>query len=550
MFLFCADYYQDQLVGGAELSIGAILTKAPIPTHRVNTSRLTIELMEEKKDRFWIFGNYSRLSDDCIAYAIDNLDYVIVAFDYMWCTYRSQHLHEQVDGSCCCPDSSHGLLNARFHSKAKKIFWMSNAQRNVWQENFDSLKASQHIVLGSVFSDESLSCLDALYSRQKINNKWIISGSESWIKGRECAIKYAENNHLDYEIIWNTGHLEFLEKLSVSKGLIHLPPGFDTCPRIVIEARLLGCELIINDNIQHVNEDWWSLAREEMFSYLRKRVNIFWREIASIKESGMPSPSSHRREESHFSIVIPTWNSQQWTNVMLRSILTQEYQNYNVYITDDASQDNTLSIAKDFVSSFSSAVHAKVHFFANKSRKYALHNICNMIKKTQDGSIIVLVDGDDLLYSAHVLSFLNDLYYDGNIWVTTGSYVEFPSGRTVKSIAILDDVWDKGIRGYREPTGHPNCFSHLRTFRKDLYTRINHDDLIDSDGFYYPCTFDRALMYPLLEMSGPKHCAFVEEILYVYNRQNPLSVDRTQRQKQLEIEARLRVCKPYSRIEL
>ena len=32
-----------------------------------------------------------------------------------------------------------------------------------------------------------------------------------------------------------------------AKGLVFLPKGGDTCPRLVIEAKLLGCDIVTND---------------------------------------------------------------------------------------------------------------------------------------------------------------------------------------------------------------------------------------------------------------------------------------------------------------
>ena len=44
--------------------------------------------------------------------------------------------------------------------------------------------------------------------------------------------------------------------------------------------------------------------------------------------------------------------------------------------------------------------------------------------------------------------------------------------------------------------------SHLRTFRHDLWLKIEDSDLRDNDGNYYPTTWDLAIMFPMLEMAG------------------------------------------------
>ena len=62
-----------------------------------------------------------------------------------------------------------------------------------------------------------------------------------------------------------------------AKGLCFTPAGADTCPRLVIEAKLLGCELHLNDNVQHSNEDWFNTDDvDKVDSYLRKVPQRFW----------------------------------------------------------------------------------------------------------------------------------------------------------------------------------------------------------------------------------------------------------------------------------
>ena len=76
-----------------------------------------------------------------------------------------------------------------------------------------------------------------------------------------------------------------LEALSNYKGLIFLPIIQDTCPRIVIEAKLLGLELIINSNCQHITEDWWqNKSNQEITSYLKERPNYFWETMGNISQ--------------------------------------------------------------------------------------------------------------------------------------------------------------------------------------------------------------------------------------------------------------------------
>ena len=56
-------------------------------------------------------------------------------------------------------------------------------------------------------------------------------------------------------------------------------------------------------------------------------------------------------------------------------------------------------------------------------------------------------------------------------------------------------------------------------------------------------------MWPMVEMAGPEHHRAIENVLYVYNRHNPLSDDRVNRKDQLDTEAIIRSFEPYNRLE-
>jgi glycosyltransferase involved in cell wall biosynthesis len=74
-----------------------------------------------------------------------------------------------------------------------------------------------------------------------------------------------------------------LSKLAHAEGFVYLPKGYDTCPRMVIEAKLLGCKLHLNENVQHKDEEWFSTDDvEEIEEYLYSATSLFWNGITNI----------------------------------------------------------------------------------------------------------------------------------------------------------------------------------------------------------------------------------------------------------------------------
>lgn len=242
--------------------------------------------------------------------------------------------------------------------------------------------------------------------------------------------------------------------------------------------------------------------------------------------------------DTHFTIIIPAYNCEKWVKWNLDSAIKQNYNNYDIVYIDDCSTDSTLEIANQVKQ------ESKKDFkiVSNESNKKALYNLYTHIHNSRDNTVIVTLDGDDAFAGVDVLSKLDSLYSAGDCWMTVGSYMQ-NDNYTVVCPEVSEDYWKQNIRKI------PWSFSHLRTFRKELFMKIDKNDLLDEDGEFFKCTFDRAMMYPMVEMSGKEKIKLVNDVLYIYNRMNPISVDRVHRYDQLRIEQVISNKTPYKKIE-
>ena len=282
--LFVSDLFVEDYMGGAELTTEALIESSNETTTTVRKIRckdVKKEHIQEMRDVHWVICNFSTLSNDIKLEIAKNANYSIIEYDYKFCIYRSVEKHLHLEGKeCDCTSRESEKINLVFYGYAEKIWFMSQQQREIFIENVRTIKEENTSVLSSAFSEESIQFFEKINTQltnrtTNKSNNYIIFNSNSWIKGVDDSISKAVELGLNYEKVANLSYSDMLKKLLSSRGLVFLPKGGDTCPRLVIEAKLMGCELVINDNVQHATEDWFD-DRESILSYLKENKKKFW----------------------------------------------------------------------------------------------------------------------------------------------------------------------------------------------------------------------------------------------------------------------------------
>ena len=536
MIIFVSDFFIEDYVGGAELTTQSLIDSCLLPYKKIKSHQVNVSIMNKYADCFWIFANFTNLNKQCILHALKNLKYSVLEYDYKYCDMRSPGKHIVSSGACNCEQGNHAKLISLFYNSAVTTWWMSENQKNIYKNLFPFLKDENNKVLSSVFSDDHLEYILSL-SNNKKNDNYIILNSQSWIKGKEDAIQYALKNKLKFELVWGLEYEQLLDKLSRSRGLIFFPRAGDTCPRLVIEAKLLNCELILNDNVQHKDEPWFQTA-SSCVKYLKERTKIFWNTLESLWHLNTPS-GFNTSEDIKFNIIVPFYNVSEWISKCLASVQSQNYNNYHCYVIDDISSDDSYNIAKESIKG-----DPRFTLIKNVNKKYALGNIASTLENTDldPSAVVIVLDGDDWLASRNVLSHLNNVYSQEQCLMTYGSYVYHPTGqRGVEPSQYPEEVIENNL--FREDKWRG---SHLRSFKLSLWRNINHEDLKDTRG-YYKMAYDQAIMLPLLEMASERS-RYVPETLYVYNRSNPNNVDKIKQRVQFETAKKIRGQQKYTRI--
>jgi hypothetical protein len=283
-YVFVNDMFKEQYVGGAELSMQALIDSCPGTHVKFNSSALTPNIIDTLKNSMWIFGNVAQVSSpDILQHVIDSgLRYHFIEFDYKFCEYRNPSLYQMLeDAECEYDKTDQGKLITNFVNKSAHTHFMSEEQKSIYKTSLPDLDETKTTVLSSIFDDQFFQQIQELRDASITKtDTYIVLGSRSWVKGFADSEKWCKENNLEYEVVNNLPYSEVLTRLAKAKGIVFKPTGLDTCPRYVIEAKLLGCDLELNKNVQHLNEEWFDTDDlDSIMAYLGSRRDTFWNSV-------------------------------------------------------------------------------------------------------------------------------------------------------------------------------------------------------------------------------------------------------------------------------
>ncbi len=240
---------------------------------------------------------------------------------------------------------------------------------------------------------------------------------------------------------------------------------------------------------------------------------------------------------NHISIVISTRNAGQYIEKCMQSAISQDYPDYEIIFIDAQSTDDTFERAKAFEGKFQN-----LQIIKNEKRKYQGENILIGTQLSKPNSIIITLDGDDWFPHESVLARVNAEYKKHNCWMSYGTYTEFPD----RDVSWHYHEYPKEVRENKTFRQYKWLASHLRTFRRELFLKINPEDMKDpTTGDFVSMAPDLSFQFPMLEMCGVDKSRYIPDILYVYNRENPLNESKVNQGEIDRIESLLRSKKPY-----
>lgn len=227
--------------------------------------------------------------------------------------------------------------------------------------------------------------------------------------------------------------------------------------------------------------------------------------------------------QQKINIVTPVYNAEQYIGKCIDSVIQQDYDNYHMYIINDASTDSTLKTILQKIEQLPPNIKSKISCIHNIENIGAVHNQVNtIIDNCEIDSITMLLDGDDwLINDPNIFHKYNNIYHDG---------AEFTYGScwsVVDNIPLIAQPYPPEVKEKRAYRKHmfnwKMPYTHLRTFRTSLIVDINVSAFKDDNGKWLRAGGDTAVFYSLIEKADPDKVVCIPDIVYNYNDANPLN---------------------------
>ena len=187
-----------------------------------------------------------------------------------------------------------------------------------------------------------------------------------------------------------------------------------------------------------------------------------------------------KKKDTHFCIVVPNFNNADWINRTIESVLNQTYQDWNMYVIDDMSTDNSVEVIKSYKDKRITLIQNEIKLYNGGSRNLGILKA----KKEYPEAYLLFIDSDDWLANNEVLEGLNDFiededlitldyqyYMDNEIKPAKSSYYK-NKDELFMTVGCMCAVWCKCFKVSVAPLFEFNTLMEDRNYHYRLINRI------------------------------------------------------------------------------
>jgi len=287
--LFIADQFDDEnrdevspYPGGAELTDSALIESCPFSITKIKFSNL--EKSDFRATDIVVIGNSKNATGDQLEYISSTKKYILFEHDMRICRYDGDFSRAKKEPihyffkKCICP---HFYLK-RLYSNSLGAVFLTNRQYEVYKNN-PFFKVKRMEILGcSAFNLNFFEGVDSFREKRNEKSGTAVFYSPHPVKGYEQSKKYCIDRGVVPVEIFNKTPEEVYTVFENAEQFVYLPAGMEWAGRMPVEARFLGCKVIINENVGVGGEPWWEMDERPAYEFVKDTPSRFWRIVENL----------------------------------------------------------------------------------------------------------------------------------------------------------------------------------------------------------------------------------------------------------------------------
>lgn len=206
-------------------------------------------------------------------------------------------------------------------------------------------------------------------------------------------------------------------------------------------------------------------------------------------------------EKELISIIVPIYNVEKYLEECIESLILQDYENIEIILVDDGSQDKSKKICDKYAEKHSNIkTYHKENGGLSDARNYGI--------KKANGKYICFVDSDDFVKSDYISSMYDNLKKH-NVQISACGYSYcYLNGEIInRNFQNIEERYDKDeAQIYMSLIGYFNVVAWNKLYDKKLF-----DDIEFPKG---KTSEDMFIMYKIIEKAGSIYYSSKEKYLY------------------------------------
>lgn len=162
-------------------------------------------------------------------------------------------------------------------------------------------------------------------------------------------------------------------------------------------------------------------SNKSIIYYLINLLPYKWTRKLILNNTGLSLLSISQSNASKVTVIVPTYNVENYIVNCIESILNQDYKNIEIIIIDDNSTDDTASIVENLYKDF-----PHITIIKKKINKGPFHSK-NIGIKLAKGEYITFLDGDDMMCKKRISSHIAEMNKFPNCAASISSWVRHNS---------------------------------------------------------------------------------------------------------------------------